>query len=619
MKKTMFKTAMAWFLSLALAAGAWAELAYVSGTAGPVDADGDPAEVALFPAAPWDPVNEELLTEGDYRGAGFPIWYQDTTGLQLTLCLDGEEESFPCGWEGSPVFTDSECTEPLYPYQDVVGFGDEAFYFKATSHPFDVPLEDHPVDGASAQLALLLETTWGEDTRFDENTGRVGDQDIFIEEEDGTCVSAVGADLHRVAPGSELLFSRIRLRLLGDQAGHAGWYRITHPYGVKTFYHLPEVIDDDEGDDRSQVRQQVGDFSGTENPDYTIVLNDPDTLIGRFGQPTALANYVDVGGSNVTDIDQSIGFSNDASVGLKNIGPFLVKPDYLEDPDLRIPILDEDGNETGLFHQYIGNPIEEPDSGHAVIGSPFLDPRGPTNDGTPTLANYFKIEFFSGNINTLPSEGTEGWTIVGFTDLFNVAGKVANCDNPDNVAPLTVDDSARVRHGGQVIIPVLENDDPDGSISPIRTTSIVITDPPAQGTATVNGDGTITYVSDGEFLESVEFKYQVSDHCGLLSEEATVTVFVEDLQLNQAEFRVRLGKWDISGTSSHRTDNRISLYVGAYDADNPESNLLIGEADVDENGNWTFSGKSVVSPAGGSVTAVSALEIHTEPMSLLIR
>ena len=593
-----------------------AELEAVSGIAGPVFADGDPADVALFPAAPWDPVNEELLSEGDFRGAGFPIWYQDTTGLQLTLCLDGEEESFPCGWEGSPVFTDSECTEPLYPYQDVVGFGDEAFYFKATSHPFDVPLEDHPVDGASAQLALLLETTWGEDTRFDENTGRVGDQDIFIEEEDGTCVSAVGADLHRVAPGSELLFSRIRLRLLGDQAGHAGWYRITYPYGVKTFYHLPDVIDDD-GDKRAQVRQQIGDFRGTANPDYTIVLNDPDTLIERFGQADALLDFVDVGGSNVTDIDDSIGFSHDASVGLKNIGPFLVKPDYFDDPELR------PANEIGF--QYIGNPMEA-DGGHAVVGSPFVDPRGPINDGTPTLANYFKIEFSGGNISTLPSEGTDGWTIVGITELFNVAGKVmANCAE-DEVPPPNAFTGERAIIATSVNQSVtfnpFEHDTPGRVDRPIF--KLITSFEHEDGAEVVFNPATmdVTYVPIADEGYVDEVTYILRDACGTESVvSSAIILVVEDLQIDQAEFRVRLGKWDISGTSSHRVDNQISLYVGAYDADNPENNLLIGTADVndDDSGSWRFTGKSAVSPAGGTVTAVSAIGIETEQVTLILR
>ena len=534
-----------------------------------------------------------LTEEGDFRGAGFPIWYQDTAGLRLTLCLDGEEESFPCGWEGSPVFLDVGCTEPLYTYQDVVGFGDEAFYFKATSHPFDVPLDN----GGSAQLALLLETTWFGDERFVEGSGTIGDQDIFIEAEDGTCVSAVGADLHRVEPGSELLFARIRLRVLGDQAG---WYRLTYPYGVKTFYH--------DGVDRSQVRQQIGDFRVGEPQDFTIALNDPGAFADNPASP-----FIDVGGSNVTDIDQSIGFSNDAVVGFKSIGPFLVKPDYFADQDLQVA----DGE---VLNQYVGNPIEA-DGGHPVVGAPYFDAQGRMNNGAGEYANYFKIEFQVGSPEVLP---TDEWTIVGITDQFNVAGKVAaNCAVGDNEPPVA-DPAPRALIGTAVNQPVtfdpFVNDLPGEEGLPIFKLITSFNDLQQGAEIIFNpGNADVSYVPAADLAYSDEFSYTLRDACGTASAPALLTVVVEDLRLNRAEYRVRTGRWLLSGSSSHLADNEISLYAGDFVADNPEANRLIGTAIVAEDRSWTFDGKATVSPAAGTVTAVSALGIVSAPAALVLR
>lgn len=413
-------------LAFCLFSGAMPAFADLSRVSPGISATGDPAAVTVFPPAPWDPASQTVTVPGDYRGANFPLWYEDRNGMRLTLCVDGAEGGFPCAKEGSPVFTDAECTQHFYPYQDVVGFGDEGFYFKTQSSPFDVPLTG-AATGGFAQMQLLLETTWGGDERFDPLTGTVGAQQIFIEDELGACVSAAGGDLHRVEPGHEMLFARSRLRVLPGSP--AGWYRMTYPYGVKTIFH-PQP-----GEDvgiRTEIRQLVGDlriFPIEGRPamqDFTIALNDPQTLIDRFTRPVALSiPYIGL---------RATGFINDPAAGLKSIGPFLYKPDFRTDPKLRV-------EENGFIFQYIGNFPDEANPaaspGHQVLGSNVPD----DNSGYPPhesgFQNYFRIEYQAGVSGTPPDAGA--WAQVGYTDLFNVVGKLADVERvPSTFRPAVI-------------------------------------------------------------------------------------------------------------------------------------------------------------------------------------
>ncbi|WP_171032350.1 tandem-95 repeat protein, partial [Polaribacter aestuariivivens] len=94
---------------------------------------------------------------------------------------------------------------------------------------------------------------------------------------------------------------------------------------------------------------------------------------------------------------------------------------------------------------------------------------------------------------------------------------------PINDAPVATDDISSTDPGVSVIIPVLPNDtDIDGDT---LTVSGIVT-PPANGTVTINGDGTITYTPNPGFNTGTDvFVYQVCDGNGLC-DTATVSVKV---------------------------------------------------------------------------------------------
>jgi len=90
-----------------------------------------------------------------------------------------------------------------------------------------------------------------------------------------------------------------------------------------------------------------------------------------------------------------------------------------------------------------------------------------------------------------------------------------------NDAPVANDDEATVPEDSSVTIPVLGNDyDVDGD-----SLSVSIVSGPANGRATVNPDGTITYTPNPDFCGTDSFTYQACDPAGAC-DTATVTIHV---------------------------------------------------------------------------------------------
>ena len=89
-----------------------------------------------------------------------------------------------------------------------------------------------------------------------------------------------------------------------------------------------------------------------------------------------------------------------------------------------------------------------------------------------------------------------------------------------NEAPDAVDDAASVDQDSSVTVSVLANDvDADGDGLTIDSIT-----QPVSGTATDNGDGTVTYTPDADYCGADSFEYTVTD--GELNDTATVTVTV---------------------------------------------------------------------------------------------
>jgi len=133
-----------------------------------------------------------------------------------------------------------------------------------------------------------------------------------------------------------------------------------------------------------------------------------------------------------------------------------------------------------------------------------------------------------------------------------------------NDAPVANDDEASVLEDSSVTIPVLGNDyDVDGD--PL---SVSIVSGPANGRATVNPDGTITYTPNPDFCGTDSFTYKACDPSGAC-DTATVTITVtcvndapvaqddtyttnEDTPLLVPAPGILGNDYDVDGDSAHR-------------------------------------------------------------------
>jgi FtsP/CotA-like multicopper oxidase with cupredoxin domain len=96
-----------------------------------------------------------------------------------------------------------------------------------------------------------------------------------------------------------------------------------------------------------------------------------------------------------------------------------------------------------------------------------------------------------------------------------------------NQAPVAVKDTFNVsRNSTGNVLNVAANDvDPDGNLAPATVTVVVA--PNKGGTATANGNGTVTYAPARNFRGSENFSYRVQDAGGLWSNTAIVKVNVK--------------------------------------------------------------------------------------------
>lgn len=123
------------------------------------------------------------------------------------------------------------------------------------------------------------------------------------------------------------------------------------------------------------------------------------------------------------------------------------------------------------------------------------------------------------NTDTLNRQGNQGKFK---TSGFEIINNTVNA--PAGLAPVANDDTASLTRNSSTTINVLTND--TSAASPINPATIVITQAPSNGTATVNSNGTITYTNNGAAATSDLLKYTVKDQNGVTSNVATVAITI---------------------------------------------------------------------------------------------
>jgi len=166
--------------------------------------------------------------------------------------------------------------------------------------------------------------------------------------------------------------------------------------------------------------------------------------------------------------------------------------------------------------------------GHALLGPTVV---------TPPVSGSATVNP-DGSITYVPDEG-----FIGTDSLqYSICDTVSSClddlrcdeawvyfvvfdlEDPDdpNLPPVAVDDEAVTPEDSPVVIDILANDfDPDGD--PLTVTLL---DPPANGSAVLNADGTVTYTPNSGFEGCDTFSYFICDPGGLC-DTAIVVVCIE--------------------------------------------------------------------------------------------
>ena len=105
-----------------------------------------------------------------------------------------------------------------------------------------------------------------------------------------------------------------------------------------------------------------------------------------------------------------------------------------------------------------------------------------------------------------------------------IIGSKAMTATPVNDAPLANSDNFTVNEGSTTILDLAGNDvDADDGLD---LNSIVIIGAPANGSLTINGDGTVTYTHDGSETLSDSFSYTIADFTGAISNTAMANLTI---------------------------------------------------------------------------------------------
>ena len=161
-------------------------------------------------------------------------------------------------------------------------------------------------------------------------------------------------------------------------------------------------------------------------------------------------------------------------------------------------------------------------------------------------------------------------------------------DCSQNQIPTAVSEDADTDPQTAVTVDVTENDwDPNGNLDP---TTVEIVDTPDKGTASVNADGSITYVPNDDLLDDADaMTYIVYDTCGAPSNAATLHVRIGG----------HVNLIPTAGYDEVITEQDAAITISVLDNDyDPDGSLDTGSVQViDAPGKGT-----VVVNADGSVT-----------------
>lgn len=318
---------------------------------------------------------------------------------------------------------------------------------------------------------------------------------------------------------------------------------------------LPAAVDDSASlreDDSVEIAVTANDSDSDGSLDLTSVhiilvpshgAATVDAVTGAVTYRPA-ANYAGADSFTYVVRDDSNAVSNIATVSLTvtpvNDAP-LTRPDAVnvrEDTPLRINVTGNDVDVDGSLN--LASLEIVTDAGFGTVLA--------QTDGTVLYTpnhDYFGADAFSYRLQDNEGAWSPATVVSIYVDLVNDS-PVANQDTVNTAINTPV-----------VIRPLSNDTDVDGTVI-LSTLTLLST--PLDGTLSNNGDGSLTYTPNTDFVGRDSFTYQVADDQGALSNVATVRITV--VAVNQAPV--------ITGTPPTRAqqNSRYSFTPSASDADN---------------------------------------------------
>lgn len=155
-----------------------------------------------------------------------------------------------------------------------------------------------------------------------------------------------------------------------------------------------------------------------------------------------------------------------------------------------------------------GTPADPASNFNADGTISIVIPRSAIGNPAPgaILTNFLvRVSVEAGASSLTPDNMPNSLTPAGSYTIFGSENCAAQC-----TAPTANADSATTTENQSVIINVVANDGAGGS-TPLTVTSV---SQPSNGTATNNGDGTVTYHPNSNFVGSDSFNYTIKNGCG---------------------------------------------------------------------------------------------------------
>jgi hypothetical protein len=225
--------------------------------------------------------------------------------------------------------------------------------------------------------------------------------------------------------------------------------------------------------------------------------------------------------------------------------------------------------------------------GVAVTVTPLTNDTDPDDDpltvtGITPATNGEAVLNADGTVTYTPDAGFTGTETISYTitdgALTDTATITFTVSGPANIPPTAFDDTGATDVGTPVTLTPLANDeDPDGDDALLTISSIT---PAANGTAVLNGDGTVTYTPNADFVGTDTFTYEVADPGGA-SDTGIVTVTVTDPNGPPVA---------VDDTVTTTVGTPVTLDPAANDTDPEDDPLTVTDVGTPTNGTVVLDG-----------------------------